>query len=405
MSVLFGHPAGNPNAYNAALAHFESGNLHAFCVPWLPSPTTVRLLRALGRRVPAAQRLARRSLPGLEGVPTFQGRHQEFGRLFRRMFGANGERIAGEANRWLMRTMAQHSRDPGVTALHSFEDCSLDAFVAGKRAGKACIYDLPIGYGGAWRDMEEGLANRYADWMPRAPVTPPVELAQKAQEIELADLVLVASGYAERTVRSFHPDKRVARAAYGVDLAFWKPAAAGPSEHNELRFIYTGHLSLRKGTPLLLEAWRKAAVRDARLVLVGPWRLADTKLSRLPAGVNWVGPCGPVELREHYRRADVFVFPSFFEGFGLVLLEAMACGLPAIASHATAGPDILNERCGRVVSSGDLDGLIESFRWFDRNRDRVPDMRRAARAQAETYPWSRYRRQVTAATRTLLAGR
>ena len=75
-------------------------------------------------------------------------------------------------------------------------------------------------------------------------------------------------------------------------------------------------------------------------------------------------------LRDHYRRADVFVFPSFFEGLALVLLEAMACGLPAIASAATGGADVLTEASGRLLPVGDL----------------------------EECTWDRYRRAVTEAT-------
>ena len=129
------------------------------------------------------------------------------------------------------------------------------------------------------------------------------------------------------------------RCPYGVDLEFWK-AGLDCRGRGPLRFIYAGQMSLRKGIPLLLEAWEKADMRDAELELVGLWQLAETRLKSLPRGVTHWGPCSPEALRARFCAADVFVFPSFFEGFGLVLLEAMACGLPAIASEATAGPDI-----------------------------------------------------------------
>jgi glycosyltransferase involved in cell wall biosynthesis len=89
----------------------------------------------------------------------------------------------------------------------------------------------------------------------------------------------------------------------------------------------------------------------------------------------------------------VFVFPSFFEGLALVLLEAMACGLPAIASAATGGADVLTEASGRLLPVGDLDGLVDALRWFDRNRSRLPAMgkrqgkrRRSARGIATVAP-------------------
>src|SRR5262249_6296594 len=146
--------------------------------------------------------------------------------------------------------------------------------------------------------------------------------------------------------------KALARASYGVDLDFWKPGM-GKRRTGQLRFIYAGQISLRKGIPGLLEAWEKVASRDAELELVGSWQLAQHKKRLLPRGVVWRPACSPEVLRERYRAADVLVFPSFFEGFGLVLLEAMACGLPSIASDASgADPDLITEACGRLVRAG-----------------------------------------------------
>ena len=152
----------------------------------------------------------------------------------------------------------------------------------------------------------------------------------------------------------------------------------------------------------MLEAWRKAAVPDAELLIVGSWLLAESKLKALSAGVRFIGPVGPERLRELYRESDVFVFPSFFEGFGLVILEAMACGVPVIASERSAGPDVLDESCGRVVRAGDVDQLVETLRWFGSNRDRLPGMKRAARAKAETLTWTNYRRAVAEAVAALI---
>ena len=114
--------------------------------------------------------------------------------------------------------------------------------------------------------------------------------------------------------------------------------------------------------------------------------------------VLFLGEVGLQELVRAYRMADLFVMPSTGEGFGIAFLEAMACGLPAIASTATAGADVLSECSGRVLPVGDVDALVDALRWFDQNRDRLPAMSRAARKQAEHCTWERYRRAVTEAT-------
>jgi glycosyltransferase involved in cell wall biosynthesis len=164
-----------------------------------------------------------------------------------------------------------------------------------------------------------------------------------------------------------------------------------------LRFIYAGQISLRKGVPILLQAWENAGLRSAELLLVGSWRLNKNKKVSLPRGVVYVPACSSETLRDLYRHADVFVFPSFFEGFALALLEAMACGLPAIASAATGGDDVLTEASGRVLPVGNLDSLIDALRWFEQNRDRLSVMGHAARKQAELCTWERYRGTVTEA--------
>jgi alpha-maltose-1-phosphate synthase len=199
----------------------------------------------------------------------------------------------------------------------------------------------------------------------------------------------------------FFPHKEIARTPYGVDVDFWTPASTR-KKPGPLRFIYAGNISVRKGMALLIDAWSKAGLRDAELTLVGSWNLAASKLRSLPAGIRWVPPCSSEALRDLYRKADAFVFPSYSDGFGLVLLEAMACGLPAIASEASIGPEIVTSACGFISPTGDLGRLVQHLRWFDRHRDEPPMMGREARIQASRFTWSNYRSLLMGAVSKLL---
>jgi alpha-maltose-1-phosphate synthase len=403
MSVLFGHPTGNPNSHNAALAYFEAGILERFCVAWMPSAKTLDILKGFRSLRPLAQRLERRQFAPLAHVPKAQGRAMEACRLLTRALGWDGYRPIYQANRWLMRTMARECRRPTVTAVHSYEDCSLWPFIEAKRLNKACVYDLPSPFYPPWEKAQVELSRKYSDWMPSncLPATYDVTLEQKRKEMELADLTLVASRYSEATLREFYPHKEIARTPYGVDVEFWTPAPT-QKQSEPLRFIYAGNVSVRKGAPLLIEAWSKAGLRDAELTLVGSWGLAESKLRSLPAGITWIPPCSPQFLRDQYRESHVFVFPSHSDGFGLVLLEAMACGLPAIASEASIGPEIITPDCGFITPTGDLDQLVELLRWFDRYREKLPVMGRQARAQAACYTWRNYRSLVIRAVSKLV---
>jgi starch synthase len=399
VTVLFGHPSGSPFSHNAALAHFEAHRLEAFCVAWMPSLLTLQLLEHVRPLRPMARRFRRRRFPALASAPKIQGRLGEMQRLVIRALGRGDEALAYEANDWLMRTMRRECRRVSVRAVHAYEDCSLQQFQEAKRLGKACIYDMPIGYYSAWANTQAELARQFVDWLPAGGLQSSryADPHQKRQEMELADLVLAPSSFVAETVRLFHPNKTIALAPYGVDLEFWTPGARnGGSE--VLRFIYAGQISLRKGIPFLLQAWEKAALRSAELQLVGSWHLSDSKRASLPRGVTYISALSSEALRDHYRRAGVFVFPSFFEGLALVLLEAMACGLPAIASAATGGADVLTEASGRLLPVGGLDALVDALRWFDQNRSCLPVMGRAARKRAEECTWDRYRRAVREAT-------
>jgi glycosyltransferase involved in cell wall biosynthesis len=93
----------------------------------------------------------------------------------------------------------------------------------------------------------------------------------------------------------------------------------------------------------------------------------------------------------------VFLFPSFFEGFGLVLLEAMACGLPLLASDGTGAANIVDSENGKVLPAGDIEAWIEALRQISASRENLPRMQKAAREKALQCNWENYRQAVSAA--------
>jgi glycosyltransferase involved in cell wall biosynthesis len=362
----------------------------------MPTPGELAVLRRLPGLSDQAERFERRAFAPLQNAPKIQDRKGEIVRLLKRTIGGcwTVEGVAYEANDWLMRTMQRECRRSSVRAVHAYEDCSLWQFDEAQRLGKACIYDLPIGYYPAWERIEATLVRRYSDWLPREALRSSryVRIEQKRGEIARADLVLVPSRFVQRTVEEFEK-KRIAVAAYGVDSTFWRPSGIEPG-HPILRFIYAGQCSLRKGTPVLLAAWAKARLADAELMLVGTWCCAEAKKEQLPPGVRAHGPVSRESLRTLLQSADVFVFPTFFEGRALVVGEALACGKPVVVSDASGWDEEIDQNVGRVVDAGDVDQLVESLRWFGSNRDQLVRMSRAARAKAESCTWLRYRESV-----------
>jgi glycosyltransferase involved in cell wall biosynthesis len=109
-------------------------------------------------------------------------------------------------------------------------------------------------------------------------------------------------------------------------------------------FLCVGHLSLRKGTPYLIESWRRLQVSPevAELRLVGSAALPPSMLNDLPPGVQLEGQLSRSALHELYRKASVFVLPTLCEGLAHVIPEALSYGLPIIAT-ANSGAEGLVE--------------------------------------------------------------
>jgi glycosyltransferase involved in cell wall biosynthesis len=126
--------------------------------------------------------------------------------------------------------------------------------------------------------------------------------------------------------------------------------------------LFVGKDFKRKGGVILLKAFEKVKkeIKDARLIIVGP-RKDDLKINQ--PGVKVIGYLhDKKEVNDLFKRASVFVLPSFCEPFGLVFLEAMAYQLPCIGTTVDAIPEIIeDEKTGFLVSPGDIDTLAEKI--------------------------------------------
>jgi glycosyltransferase involved in cell wall biosynthesis len=202
------------------------------------------------------------------------------------------------------------------------------------------------------------------------------------------------------------PEERVAWIPHGVDTDRFHPA--GPGEREDLRarlglpragliVTYTGRLLRGKGLEALLEAFASLAggSEPAHLVLVGAGEgqslsVEDELRARAQAAdlAGRVTFAGRVEAVEDWLRAsDVFAFPSVFEALGLSLLEAAACGLPAVGARTGGIVDVIEEdRSGLLVPPGDTEALAAALRALAAD----PERRRALGARARERACARF---------------
>ncbi|MBK9713254.1 MAG: glycosyltransferase family 4 protein [Kouleothrix sp.] len=136
--------------------------------------------------------------------------------------------------------------------------------------------------------------------------------------------------------------------------------------------LYTGRLAQVKGTRRLLDAMQDVyrTYPSASLILAGPWQLPEAPdrlglQEQSRAGGQrtvWMGHVPWRNLMDVYRRASVFVMPSYYESFGISCLEAMACGLPVVATTAGGLPEVVEDGVtGILVPPGDSTALAEAI--------------------------------------------
>ena len=177
--------------------------------------------------------------------------------------------------------------------------------------------------------------------------------------------------------QAFHPGFR--SAAMRAEMTDGNP--------DDTVLIYVGRLSDEKQIEHLRPALE--SLPKTRLVLVGdgPARQSlERAFGDLP--VTFMGYLRGERLSQAYASADIFVFPSRLETFGLVVIEAMAAGLPVVAARVGGVSDVLREgETGYTFASGDTGALTAGIRKIASNRDNMRCMGAQARAYAETQSW------------------
>jgi starch synthase len=206
----------------------------------------------------------------------------------------------------------------------------------------------------------------------------------RARAIRASDgLVIGTQAELGRVQKRYHlPKHKVASIPNPVDVGVWKPgdrmrprSVLGLPADCRVA-LWHGRVELpKKGLDVLLEAWRAISrdpdARDLRLVLIGDGPDASTikqMIDRLDLrNVLFMNHIlnDPIELASYVRAADVYVFPSRHEGLAVAPVEAMACGLPVVATDCGGMPDILgvdDEAAGMIVRRNDLGALGEALR-------------------------------------------
>ena len=216
---------------------------------------------------------------------------------------------------------------------------------------------------------------------------------RRLRELALADLVLVPSEHIAGRLRAHGIEAdRIEVIPYAADTRHFVPIRE--KKHNDTcRFLFAGGITQRKGIKDLLDAWRLIRRPGWTLQLLGAMPRNTRPLEPYRSEFEWLGRVGHAEMPSVMAAADVFVFPSLFEGSAVVTYEAMACGLPSIVT-AESGSVARNHRDGLIVPAADPDALSQAMARLGNDPELRESLSHSARSRALEYDWTRYHQSV-----------
>jgi glycosyltransferase involved in cell wall biosynthesis len=291
---------------------------------------------------------------------------------------------------------------PDCKLVYAYEDGALETFRAAQAKNISRVYDLPIGY---WKVAQQ----IYAEEREREPAWAATltgvrdseeKLARKDEELKLADRVVVASSFTKETLQAADLAVEVQVIPYGA------PAAIPPNveaHSGALRVLFVGSLGQRKGLSYLLEAIELLGSK-VELTLLG--RKAVDGCRPLEEAIRkhcWISSLPHPELLRVMQQHDVLVLPSLFEGFGLVILEAMAQRLPVITTAHTGGPDVISQGVdGFIVPIRSAEAIAARLDQLASDAVLLREMKRAAGVKAKSQRWENYRESLAQMAQDLI---
>lgn len=306
-------------------------------------------------RIPRAQRLRDRYHSDLNESPVHSANLNmmgfELSARLRKVSGwdliiARNQMFQSQAIQMLERWESRTARR-GVPALFSYSYAARDLFQFAKNRGWKTVLGQ-IDPGPEEERIVAAEHENYSDIKTKWQPAPAAYWEIWKEELELADRIIVNSEWSRECLRKEGvPEEKVKI----VPLVYESPIAAGNNKdsgkaphYNDsrpFRILFLGQINLRKGVGRLLDAMRMLRDEEVELILAGPSELADDAWTDLPK-VKWVGTVPRSEVSEWYQNADVFILPTLSDGYALTQLEALAHGLPVIASKF----------CGEAVEEG-----------------------------------------------------
>lgn len=213
------------------------------------------------------------------------------------------------------------------------------------------------------------------------------------EEIKDSQYFLIASNVVKRSMMfSGVKEEQMFMAPYGVDCSKFNFVQKQPLKL-PLKLVYVGQVTYRKGIHHLLKVMDRFSENDVELYLAGGYSETTPFVQEYKnrRNIHFLGFVTRDVLASLYQKSDVFVFPTLGEGYGMVILEALSCGVPCIVSDLAGGDDAIVEGYnGFKFKAGDDDDLYNKILWFINHPDILPEMSLNSRKSVENQTWQSY---------------
>ena len=256
----------------------------------------------------------------------------------------------------------------------------------------------------------------WKEMSPAIPIDYAFALRQGFRRAAKCDLIITDSEQSRSDIcgRLRVPRERVKVVFPGCSPSFRPRDREGARERLRERYgirtrflLYVGGSDFRKNLSVLVEAFRDILRTgyDGSLVMVGEtfhWDIGETRRLRdqiaqrgIGDRVLFPGYVGDEDLPDFYSACDMFVFPSLYEGFGLPVVEALACGAIALVTRCSAVPEVAGD-AAEYFDPRDARNIVQAFSALFHSPQRQSELREKGPAQAGRFSWDQAARQILA---------
>lgn len=281
-----------------------------------------------------------------------------------------------------------------------FQGSAFHSLASAQKAGKRTIVELATAHVTAAKTIlgeEQRLHPEWADSFDNLEFPTHYEYRLE-QEPHLADYVVAASTFTKSTLlEEGIEERKIKLLPLGTELNHIPFGLPQEKVYNRpLKLLFVGRITQRKGIVYLLEAMKQFHPKEVELHIIGYVHGSGEGLKPYAGLYTLHPPMSQQQLYNEYQNYDALVLPSVFEGFGLVIVEAMAASLPVIATEHTIAPDIIEqEKDGFVIPIRDVQAIVEAIKTLlDYDKEQFMQIRKNARAKAMEYTWEVYEKRL-----------